>query len=103
MKFSQKDHDNFLIEIKKVMLSNVIIDSAIYAINNLFFEHAFCEGGDDLIAEYDSNKFVYQMTIRLTEPDVLMYDLDKDLELYEKKRNEVLRLIKENKLVIDKD
>ena len=98
----QANHDNFLINIKKVMLDkNTIIDSAIYAINNIFFDMAFCEGGDDLIVQYDANKFTYQMTIRLNEEDILMYDLDKDLELYTKKRDEVLSLIKKGELKIE--
>ena len=105
--FSQIDHDNFLIEIKSKMLNKkTLIDSAIFDINNLFFDLAFCDGGDDSIVQYDSNKFVFQMTIRLNPEDVEFWDAnidDKselDLELYCKKRDEILNLIKENKLTI---
>ena len=95
----QQEHDQFLIDIKSKMLNKeTIIDSAIYDINNFFFESIFCEGGDDELADFDPNRFAFHMTIRLTESDIELWDNDNESELYDLKKQEVLTLIKSGQL-----
>jgi hypothetical protein len=91
-------------------------DTEITDINRKIWDLIFCEGGDDEIGEYDSNRFAYHMTIRLTKDDIIhkgsnlkdedfpYLDSDDDfLKLYCKLKYEVLDLIKQGKLNLNQD